>query len=148
MSESLDCRDQLHASGFRVTPQRLVVLDILRRAERHLSPAEIVSLAQQTMPGITESTVYRALGFLTEQGLILAAHVGSGQLVYEIAGHDHHHLICRSCGNTLEIEHELLAQLYRLFYQRSGYQIDSLHTTFFGICPDCQKKPEKVQEDI
>ena len=77
--------------------------------------------------------------FLVEQGLALAAHVGNGQLVYEIAGHNHHHLICRTCGQTHEIDHALLQDLYDQFQATTGYTIDSIHVTFFGLCPECQK---------
>jgi Fe2+ or Zn2+ uptake regulation protein len=123
-----------------MTPQRLVILRILQDADRHLSPLEIYQQARLAMPGITEATVYRTLNFLTEQGLVLAAHVGYGQLVYEIAGRDHHHLICRQCGSTQEIDHSLLRSLYEQFQQATGYQIDSIHVTFFGLCPACRSK--------
>jgi Fe2+ or Zn2+ uptake regulation protein len=68
----------------------------------------------------------------------LAAHIGAGQLVYEIAGHDHHHLICRVCGATQQIDHSLLEALYQHFLDSTGYQIDSIHVTFFGLCPGCR----------
>lgn len=131
---------QLRAQGYRLTPQRLAILKILRDSGEHHSPLEIYHQAKQTLPGITEATVYRTLDFLTEHGLVLAAHVGSGQLVYEIAENDHHHLICRACGETHEIDHDLLRSLYQEFEARTGYRIDSLHQTFFGLCPDCLKK--------
>ena len=130
-----------------MTPQRLVVLRILRDATRHLSPLEIGQQAQLAMPGITEATVYRTLNFLTEQGFVLAAHVGNGQLVYEIAGHDHHHLICRSCGGTQEIDHTELQALYQRFQFSTGYRIDSIHVTFFGLCPACQSGLSNPEED-
>jgi len=130
--------EKMHSRGYRMTPQRLAILRILQRAGCHLAPVEVFQRAQQEMPGLTEATVYRSLNFLTDQGLVLAAHIGNGQLVYEIAGHDHHHLICRACGQAMEIEHELLSDLYVLFKKHTGYQIDSIHTTFFGLCPDCQ----------
>jgi len=132
--------DKLRDQGYRMTPQRLAILRILHQAGRHLTPVEVCQQAEQEMPGLTEATVYRTLNFLTEQGLALAAHVGNGQLVYEIAGHDHHHLICRACGQEMEIEHELLSDLYVLFKKHTGYHIDSIHTTFFGLCPACQGK--------
>jgi Fe2+ or Zn2+ uptake regulation protein len=131
--------DQLRSQGYRMTPQRLAILNILENAGKHLTPQEIYEQAQRAMPGMTEATVYRTLSFLTQQGLVLAAHVGSGQLVYEIAGHDHHHLICRACGDTQEIDHALLLSLYQQFQASTGYRIDSMHVTFFGLCPDCQK---------
>jgi Fe2+ or Zn2+ uptake regulation protein len=133
-----DYTNQLRSRGFRMTPQRLAILQILQDASSHLSPGEIFEQVQQRLPGITEATVYRALSFLNQQNLILAAHIGSGQLVYEIAGHDHHHLICRACGYTHEIEHEMLQALYQQFQQKTGFQIDSIHVTFFGLCPECQ----------
>ncbi len=89
----MDYTYELHQRGFRVTPQRLLILNILRDQGRHLSPLEIYHHASQSMPGLTEATVYRTLTWLAEQGLILAAHIGSGQLVYEIATHDHHHIL-------------------------------------------------------
>ena len=129
---------QLRARGFRMTPQRIAILRILDESACHLTPLEVYQQAQQDLPGITEATVYRTLTFLTEQGLVLAAHVGSGQLVYEIADRDHHHLICRQCGQAQEIGHAQLEALYRQFQADTGYQIDSLHVTFFGLCPACQ----------
>lgn len=130
----------LRRQGYRLTPQRLAILEILRASQDHLTPGEVYTRARQAIPGLTEATVYRTLSFLTERGLALAAHVGSGQLVYEIAGHNHHHLICRSCGDMLEIDHDLLQALYKEFQAGTGYQIDSVHVTFFGLCPGCQDK--------
>ncbi len=130
---------QLHAQGYRLTPQRYLILDILRQAERHLSPGEVYQQARQSMPGLTEPTVYRTLSFLSGQGLALAAHIGGGQLVYEYAAHNHHHLICRGCSQEHEIEHAVLEPLYAQFQESTGYCIDSMHVTFFGLCPECQE---------
>lgn len=135
---------KLHSQGYRLTPQRLTILRILRDSGRHLTPVEVYQLAREAMPGLTEPTVYRSLSFLTAQGLVLAAHVKNGQLVYEIAEHNHHHLICRSCGKTREIDHAALAPLYQQFQDSTGYQINSIHVTFFGLCPECQKKIEQA----
>jgi Fe2+ or Zn2+ uptake regulation protein len=129
----------LRAQGYRLTPQRLAILNILRQSGEHLTPSALYQRACQVMPGLTEATVYRTLIFLTEQDLVHAAHIGSGQLVYEIAEHDHDHLICRACGETAEIEHSVLESLYKQFEASTGYRIDSVHQTFFGLCPDCQK---------
>ena len=132
--------DHLRAQGFRMTPQRRAILHVLGEAGCHLSPLEVCRRAQELVPGTTEATVYRTLTFLSEQGAVLPAHVGYGQLVYEIAGHNHHHLICRLRGAAQEIEHEWLDQLYQQFQTATGYQIDSIHVTFFGLFPACQKQ--------
>jgi Fe2+ or Zn2+ uptake regulation protein len=139
MNKSGPYSSHLRAHGYRLTPQRLAIFSILQEAGCHLTPGEVYERAQAVMPGLTEATVYRTLNFLVEQGFALAAHVGSGQLVFEIAEHDHHHLICKACGLTHEIDHAALEALYEQFQADTGFLIDSVHVTFFGLCPDCQK---------
>ena len=130
---------QLHALGFRSTSQRMVILHVLRHAGGHLSPKQVYELAHHEMPGLTEPTVYRTLEFLAKNGLVLAAHVGNGKIVYELANDTHHHLICRNCGRSMEVEHAPLQKLYRQLEISTGYKLDSSHVTLFGLCPDCQK---------
>jgi len=138
MNQSNDMK-ALRNRGYRLTPQRLAVLTILEEHHGHMTPAEIYSQATDRLPGITEATIYRALDFLSLHGLILVAHMGSGHLVYEASGHVHHHLICRDCGYTVEIEHEFLQELYNSFESKTGFQIDCAHVTFFGLCPGCKE---------
>lgn len=127
----------LREQGYRLTPQRLAILTVLRNAHGHLTPAEIYQQVAQEIPGLTEATVYRTLNFLAEQRLVLVAHLGRGQLVYEFTEHDHHHLICRQCGEMQEIDHQELKELYEQFFDKTGYQINTIHSTFFGHCPEC-----------
>ena len=129
----------LREQGYRLTPQRLAILDVLRNNHGHLNPTEIYQRVSQDIPGLTEATVYRTLNFLAEQGLVLVAHLGRGRLVYELAEHDHHHLICRQCGDMREIDHLELKELYKQFLNNTGYQINTIHATFFGHCPECLK---------
>lgn len=129
--------DLLRARGYRMTAQRLAILRALQASKGHLTPQAVFEKVREADPGVTEATVYRTLNFLTAQGLLLAAHVGSGQLVYELASHAHHHLICRRCGATCEVDHALLRDLYRSLEARTGFQIDTTHVTFFGLCPQC-----------
>jgi Fe2+ or Zn2+ uptake regulation protein len=129
---------QLRARGFRMTSQRLAILHVLQHEGTHLSPAEIYKQARRQLPGLTEPTVYRTLEFLAENGLVRSSYSGSGHLTYQIAGEDHHHVLCRVCGSGMEIQHTLLEDLYRKLESTSGYlRIDS-HVTFFGVCPQCQ----------
>lgn len=128
---------QLRSRGFRMTPQRLAILHVLQHAGSHLSPGEIYRKALGELPGITEPTVYRTLDFLVENGLIHSSHAGSGHLTYQIAGRDHHHVVCRICGSEIEVEHSLLTSLYRELEKASGYQKINRHVTFFGVCPAC-----------
>jgi Fe2+ or Zn2+ uptake regulation protein len=139
MSCASDYAPQLRSRGFRMTSQRSAILHVLRHAGTHLSPQEVYQQAKRDLPGLTEPTVYRTLDFLAENGFARPAQTGNGHLRYQIAGDDHHHVVCRRCGDEVEIEHALLENLYRELESTSGYlRIDS-HMTFFGICPNCQK---------
>jgi Fur family ferric uptake transcriptional regulator len=132
---------QLRARGYRMTPQRLAILHVLHHAGTHLSPTEIFASAKKDFPRLTEPTVYRTLEFLTANGLARLARKGRGHghLVYEITQHDHHHLVCRSCGAEMEVRHQLLEELYRELEAASGYRLTDSHITFMGLCPHCQK---------
>lgn len=137
MSCSSDYAPQLRARGYRMTPQRMAILHALRHAGKHLTPGEVYKLAQQDFPRLTEPTVYRTLEFLAENGLVRSSHTGNGHFSYQIAGADHHHLICRVCKSEIEVEHTLLETLYRTLENSSGYRNIDSHLTFFGVCPDC-----------
>jgi Fur family transcriptional regulator, ferric uptake regulator len=140
MSCSSDYAPQLRARGFRMTSQRLAILHVLHHEGTHLSPTEIYRQAKKDHPGLTEPTVYRTLEFLAKNGLVHSSQSHKGHLIYQIAGDDHHHIVCRVCGRETEVEHHLLENLYRKLESTSGYlRIDS-HMTFFGICPKCQIK--------
>lgn len=128
---------QLRSRGFRLTSQRMAILHVLHHAGTHLSPSEIYKQARHELQGITEPTVYRTLEFLTENGLVRSSHSGNGHFTYQIAGEHHHHIICRACGNEMEVEHTLLENLYRILEKASGYRKIDSHLTFFGVCPNC-----------
>ena len=139
MSCSVIYTPQLHASGYRMTLQRMAILHVLHHSGRHLSPTDVFEQARKDLPRLTETTVYRTLEFLARNRLVRPAHTRNGHLVYEIARHEHHHLKCRNCGSEMEVEHALLVKLYSELETASGYRLTDSHVTFFGLCPDCQK---------
>ncbi|HJS20329.1 MAG TPA: Fur family transcriptional regulator [Anaerolineales bacterium] len=128
---------ELRSRGFRMTSQRLTILHVLRHAGTHLSPGEIYKQARNEVPGITEPTVYRTLEWLVKNGLVRPSHSGSGHFTYQIAGDDHHHILCRMCGSEVEVEHTQLENLYRSLEESSGYRKINSHLTFIGVCPNC-----------
>lgn len=139
MSCAEEYSPQLRARGYRMTPQRLAILHVLHHEDRHLSPVEIHEEARRQLPTLTEPTVYRTLEFFAENGLIRPALTSRGHLAYEIARHEHHHLICRRCGNGMEVKHDVLKSMYAHLELESGYRLTGSHLTFFGLCPHCKK---------
>ncbi|HSM70520.1 MAG TPA: Fur family transcriptional regulator [Anaerolineales bacterium] len=138
MSCTSEYASQLRARGFRMTPQRMAILHVLHHEGVHLSPTEVYKKAQVELPGLTEPTVYRTLEFLADNALIRPSYNAGGRLTYEIAGSEHHHMVCRVCESEIEVEHSLLESLYRLLENTSGYRSINSHMTFFGVCPGCQ----------
>ncbi len=143
MTCSMKYAPQLHAQGLRMTPQRMAILHALHHTGGHLSPTQVFEMARKEYPSLTEPTVYRTLDELAEKKFLLAAHVGNGKMVYELAeDHNHHHLICRECHAEIKIEHTRLEKLFTGLESSSGYRLIDSHVTFFGICPKCQKSSE------
>ncbi len=138
MSCTQNISEQIRSRGFRLTPQRLIILQVLQHSGEHLSPTEVFEHAKTNLPGLTETTVYRTLEFLVENGFALAAHMGSGKLVYQVGGNDHHHVICQKCGAEAEVSHTQVANLYQNIEQLTGYQLTTSHLSFFGLCPACR----------
>ena len=139
MSCGSEYAPELRSRGFRVTAQRMAVLHVLRHARGRLSPAEIYRLARKGLPGLTETTVYRTLEFLSHNGLAWPVRMESGHLVYELAGTRHHHLICSQCGAEMQLEHALMKNIYAKLEAASGYRLTDDHLTLYGLCPVCLK---------
>jgi Fur family transcriptional regulator, ferric uptake regulator len=135
----LSCTPQLtqilRARGYRMTPQRLAILQALHEGG-HLSPAQIYERVHQT--GMTEATVYRTLEFLAENGILLVADRGNGHLAYELSSESHHHIICRTCGAQMGVDPALLVPAISQIESETGYRLSAGHLTFFGLCPECQ----------
>ena len=139
MSCEVKVTQKLSERGFRITPQRRVILHILMHANAHLTPAEVYEEARRSIPGLTETTVYRTLEFLTQVGLAQEAFSKTSKSAYEISGYAHHHLICRKCGKEIEIPHVKMKPLCEEIETETGFQLMQNHLSFFGLCPICQK---------
>jgi Fur family ferric uptake transcriptional regulator len=135
---SPDFAAQLHAQGYRLTPQRLLILDAVRHADDHVTPEQVYQTVHQLNPAISHATIYRTLDFLCEMRLVTAMHWG-GQTYYEIAGETpHHHLICRSCGAVEELDPALLDMLIEAVAKKHRFTVDMDHVALFGLCRHCR----------
>ena len=139
----IDFATHLHAQGYRLTPQRQLILEAVQLAETHVTPEQVYDRVHRRHPTISRATLYRTLGFLCEVRLIHALYWG-GQTYYEIAGDEpHHHLICRACGGVDQIDHVLLDDLFQAIEQKHQFTIDMDHVALFGLCRKCQVSGKK-----
>jgi Fur family transcriptional regulator, ferric uptake regulator len=143
---AVDFATHLHAQGYRLTPQRQLILEAVRRAETHVTPEQVYDRVHRQQPTISRATIYRTLDFLCEVRLIHALRWG-GQMYYEIAGDEpHHHLICRACGGVAQIDHVLLDELFQTVEQKHRFTIDMDHVALFGLCRQCRSSEKKTKK--
>lgn len=130
--------EELRARGYRVTPQRQLVLEAINELG-HATPDDICARVQETARGVNISTVYRTLELLEGLGLVTHTHLGHGAPTYHLASEaDHLHLVCRACGQVIEVGTETAAGLSRLLEKEHGFETDVRHLTVFGTCRECR----------
>jgi Fur family transcriptional regulator, ferric uptake regulator len=128
----------LRARGYRVTPQRQLVLAAVTKLE-HATPEEIWADVQQTASGVNISTIYRALELLEQLGLVTHTHLGHGAPSYHLAAEaEHVHLVCSECGRITQIPPEAVGPLVSTLERNYGFQTDVGHLTVFGRCESCR----------
>ena len=128
----------LRARGYRVTPQRQLVLAAVTKLE-HATPEEIWADVQQTASGVNISTIYRALELLEQLGLVTHTHLGHGAPSYHLAAEaEHVHLVCAECGRITEVAPEAVAPLVSALERNHGFLTDVGHLTVFGRCQSCR----------
>lgn len=128
---------QLRDRGYRLTPQRQLVLEAVGRLG-HATPETIAAEVRRTARGVNISTVYRTLDLLEDLGLVWHVHLTHGAPTYHVAGqHRHIHLVCGSCGAIDEISPDRLTGLVGELRQEIGFQVDVDHVALTGRCADC-----------
>lgn len=130
------------ARGARLTSQRRRVLEILCEAQRPLGAYEILDAMREGSRSLAPPTVYRALDFLLEQGLIhklesLHAFVGCD---HPGQPHASQFLICHACGEVREIEDAAIARSLGSAASDTGFRPQRPVVEVIGICADCAEK--------
>ena len=136
-------KTMLKEKGYKLTPQRRAVLNIIIENQgQHLNTEEIYDLVKAPCPDIGLATVYRTLQILDEMGLILKINLDDGCSRYEFnyhqEDHQHHHLICKNCGNIIEVGEDLLEPLEEQIAEKYQFKIIDHKVKFFGLCSKCR----------
>jgi Fur family ferric uptake transcriptional regulator len=129
----------LREKGYRLTPQRMMVLEAIEASHDHISAEEIHARACVKYPYINMSTVYRTLELLKEQGLVAETDLGGGRFLYHPAGKaQHHHLVCLKCGKVTDIEVSAFQQLRDELRDKYSFDAELEHIAVFGTCESCE----------
>jgi Fur family transcriptional regulator, ferric uptake regulator len=142
-----DWERRLREHGFRITPQRQLVLEAVE-ALRHGTPEEILVEVQRTATGVNLSTVYRTLEVLEEVGLVTHAHIGHGAPTYHaVDEHVHIHLVCDRCGVVLSVPASSAEQFVAALDADHGFRTDISHVSVHGLCANCKDRAYVPEAD-
>jgi Fur family ferric uptake transcriptional regulator len=133
-----DIAGKLSEMGYRLTPQRLMILSAIENSDHHISAEDIHAQIIARYPNVNISTVYRTLELLEKLGLVTKTDLGEGRVRYHSSekGH-HHHLVCRECGAIVDLDESLLASLKNALLKEYGFVADLKHLAILGRCVKC-----------
>ncbi len=133
-----DWQQLLRDKGYRLTPQRELVLSAVNRLG-HATPDEILSAVREQSSAVNVSTVYRTLELLEELELVRHTHLTDRAPTYHSTTTPAHvHLVCRGCGTVLEAHPEEFDVLLASLREHHGFEADLGHLTVFGRCRECR----------
>lgn len=128
----------------RRTRQRAAVAGVLRDLEEFRTTQDIHDLLRHRGESIGLATVYRTLQAMAESGEADVVRTPDGQNAYRGCGQalrHHHHLICRSCGTTVEWEMAGMEELVADLARRHGFTDVGHELELFGLCATCSARP-------
>jgi Fur family transcriptional regulator, stress-responsive regulator len=127
----------LRRHGLQVTAQRLAVLRAVW-ARPHGTTDEIHRSVQTAIGAISLQAVYDALATFTNAGLLRRIQPAGSPARYETrTGDNHHHLICRTCKRTVDVDCAVGYAPCLTASDACGFEIDEAEVVFWGRCPDC-----------
>jgi Fe2+ or Zn2+ uptake regulation protein len=133
-------RKRLKTRGLRVTPQRLLVFQILEESRGHLDAKTIHARGQARDPTLSLATVYRTLGTLKEMGMVKLCYLplDHRQKYYQVAGNEeHYHFACLGCGRIVEVRAPCVEQACCKAAEELGLILTRANVCFEGYCPAC-----------
>lgn len=142
-----DWERRLREHGFRITPQRQLVLEAVEHL-RHGTPEEILVEVQRTASGVNLSTIYRTLEVLEEVGLVTHAHIGHGPPTYHAVDDDVHiHLVCDRCHAVMSVPGSVAHGFVDALEADFGFRTDISHVSVHGLCANCKDRPFEPEAD-
>ena len=138
MGQLPDIASKLSKQGYRLTPQRIMILSTIENSENHISAEEIYAQIVAKYPNVNISTVYRTLELLKRLGLVTETDLGEGRVRYHpVEKGRHHHLVCWQCGAMLDLDESLLTSLKSMLLREYKFSADLRHLAILGRCLKC-----------
>jgi Fur family transcriptional regulator, peroxide stress response regulator len=129
--------EKLSTSGFRFTPQRQQVYDVILARRDHPTAEEVFIRAKKQMPEISHATVYNCLDALVKSGLVRQVQLQRGATRFCPNMEDHCHYFCDACGKVFDAP---LQKDSTAMAGPKGFQVDHFDIAVHGLCADCAAK--------
>jgi Fe2+ or Zn2+ uptake regulation protein len=134
----MDVGHRLRDEGYRLTPQRQLVWEVLRRSDGHLTAEDIHQQVSQVVPGFNVASVYRTLTLLAGLDLVKEVRLGDGPGHWELAHPDEQfHLVCRRCGRVDHHTGTLVEQVRAHLSGGHGFTVEDVDLVVHGVCAAC-----------
>jgi Fur family transcriptional regulator, ferric uptake regulator len=138
MMRGMNVADRLRDEGYRLTPQRQLVWEVLRQARHHLTVEQIHQEVSRTVPDFNVASVYRTLTLLAELGLVKEVQLGDGRGSWELAHPDEEfHLVCRSCRSVSHHRGTAVEEVRAHLATSHGFVAEGVELVVHGLCADC-----------
>jgi Fur family ferric uptake transcriptional regulator len=125
----------------RMTTQRRVILEELRKMPTHPTADELYQAVRKRLPRISLGTVYRNLDVLAESGEIARLDKCGSQFRFDGDTVRHYHIRCTECGRIDDVDGIAVNVPEHLVRERVGYDVRGHTLEFVGVCPDCSSRP-------
>ncbi|MCA9827242.1 MAG: transcriptional repressor [Nitrosopumilus sp.] len=129
----------LRKEGFRITPQRIAIVEYLLKTEEHPSADHIHKTIQKKYPMVSLSTVYKTLDLLKEKKLVSEIEV-EGEARFDAHTDEHINLVCMNCGKIEDVDENSLKEIQNRAAKKSKYLIVKSSFEMFGYCTNCKSK--------
>jgi Fe2+ or Zn2+ uptake regulation protein len=127
----------LEGTAARLTPRREAVLRAVHESCGHPTAAEVFEQTRKAIPAISFATVYNALRYLTDRGLVREITFGKGASCYDRETGRHDHAVCSGCGSLVDFNLPEAVALMPKAARQSRFKAQSIHLTLVGLCPRC-----------
>ncbi len=141
MTESLIAKYK--GKGFKLTPQRLAILEFLDGNTSHPTAEDIYRAIKKRFPTLSFATVYNTLQLLKNTCDIWEVTIDPKRRHYDPNTETHHHIGCMECGKIEDVFIDYSKVLTLPKYLSKGFKIKIIHVDFQGLCQVCQKKERK-----
>lgn len=132
---------RLRAEGFKLTPQRLAIIELLEEGE-HPSAEEIYKKLSQRYPMVSRATVYNTLEVLKGLGELIELRLKSQAVRYDLKTTPHYHFLCRRCGAVFDLGASLEADRF-IGREIEGHKVEEVQVSLYGLCARCAGNEER-----